>query len=169
MKVDPVAGHAYSISNVDVQVALGREDSNNQHHVMLANQAKELLIQAFKLRGLHDIEKETVSTRSVTDENLTLHIKITRCSDGSRMGRSCWSAFGVGWALLFLEWCLRDDSSETTVLGPVTDKFRDSGVFGFVDLCDDLAGDHAVQQMAAFKAPSSIDKKISEALPQGTV
>ena len=159
--IQVVALGRQQLGNVDVEIALDQKDSMNQHHVFMADQAKELLIAAFKARGLRDVRE---GTRMDNDNKLTLHIKITRCSHGSRLGRYCFGHFGVGWALLFLEWWICDDRTRTIVVGPFTEKFRDSGALGFADTCDDRVGDMAIQQMASTRGPIKIDKKIRKAL-----
>ena len=148
------------LGNVDVEVALERKDTVSQHRVFMATQAKELLIAAFKARGLRDVQEYTT-----TDNKLTLHIKITRCSEGSRLGRYCFAQYGVGWALLHLEWRICDDRTHIVVVGPFTEKLRHSAALGCADMCDDRVGDMAIQDMAASRGPIAIEKKISKALP----
>jgi len=160
--------HKYTTSdvgNVDVQVALGREDANIRHHVWLANQAKELFVSSFKARGLRDVQDDAGSPNN---NKLTLHINIVRCSDGSRAGRMCFGELGMGWALLFLRWRLSNDQTKDTVLGPFEEKFRDSAAAGCADLCDPMFGDNTVKRMASILGPNAIDKKIIHSLPAGT-
>jgi len=158
--VPVVALGRQQLGNVHVEIALARKDTNDEHHVLMANQAKELLIAAFKARGLRDVREE-----APIENKLTLHINITRCSHGDRLGRYCFALFGLFWALLFLEWHVCDDRTSTVVVGPFTQKLRDSGVLGFADMCDDRVGDMAVQNMASIRGPIAIDNKISKVLP----
>jgi hypothetical protein len=143
------------IGHIVVEVALSKSEENVTHHVKLANRAADVLKTA--------LYQKCIRLSEFNPEKLTLHVQITQCSDGGRIGRPCCGGVRIGWAILFLEWSLSDDETEEIVIGPEIEHFRDSGTIGIADICDHNLGDNFVLGMAKYSGPDAINEKIDKA------
>jgi hypothetical protein len=165
MRVAPLI-HEHSlndITNLEIEMDLHREDKSSLHNIDLAREASELLrgkLTEFITAWAKD-DGGNNKTKQDEKKQLTLAIKITRCTEGSRMGRICCAELGMGWALFHFSWQLKHHKIK--IIGVEKEAFGDAGAIGFADLCDSQVGDLAVKDAAVFKGPMAIKKKIEMA------
>lgn len=142
---------AEDIGTLAITTNLHKKDVKSDHRLLMTGESIGLLQQ--NLTMFRTSEREKIKKK------LTLHIRITRCSEGSSLGRLACGECGLGWALFFLDWHVTDEQNEI-LIGPEVEKFRDSGLGGFADFNDDTVGDRAIRAIASIKAPDRIKGKI---------